>query len=170
MWGALGDLQFTLLGGPVEFQDKQEADWAEHPIVGGKTRLQMTGLKAEELTLRIRLHPFLTSNPDLDLRSLLDSMRQGDPQDLVIGNQDSGIYAGKFVIASVEHDRVDQWPDGRIRLAEVTLNLKEWTTAPGLQVSARKTPPAAIRKAGQGASPSTQTKVQRDKGSYGGAR
>jgi phage protein U len=160
MWGALGDLQFSLLGGPYEFQDKQEAEFAEHPILGDAPRLQFMGRKLEEITLKIRLHPLLTSNPDLDLRSLRDSMVQGDIQELVIGQEQSGTYAGKFVITSLEHDRLEQWPNGRLRMADVTVQLKEWVKAPELGISSRKTPPAIKRK-GQAPPPSTQTKTEK---------
>jgi len=166
MWGALGDLQFSLLGGPFEFQDKQEAEFAEHPILGDTPRLQFLGRKLEEITLKIRLHPLLTSNPDLDLRSLRDSMVQGDPQDLVIGQEQSGIYAGRFVIASIEHDRAEQWPNGKLKLAEVTVQLKEWIKAPELGISARKVPPPAIKKKGQTPPPSTQWKTETNKSGY----
>jgi phage protein U len=139
-WGALGDLQFSLLGAPFDFQDKQEVDYAEQPVLDDSPRLQFIGRKLEEITLKIRLHAFLTSNPELDLRSLKDSMIQGDPQALVIGKDQTGIYAGKFVILSLEHDRQEQWPDGRIRLADVTVKLKEWVKTPELGISSRKNP------------------------------
>lgn len=165
-WGSLGDLTFSLLGGPIEFSDKQEADWAEQPVLDGAPRLQLVGRKLEEITLRIRLHPLTTDNPDLDLRSLRDSMVQGDPQDLVIGQDQSGIYAGRFVIQSLEHNRIEQWPNGRIRLVEATLKLKEWAPAPGLVVSARKVPPPAVRKKGQATPPSTQWQTEKNKEGY----
>ena len=165
-WGALGDMVFTLLGGPFSFSDKQEADFAELGLLGSKPRLQFVGAKLEEITLQIRLHALTTPTIELDLRSLRDTLTQGDVVDLVIGQEQTGIYAGKFVLTSLEHDRQEQWPNGRLRLAEATLKLKEWTPAPGLVVSARKTPPPAIRKKGKSPAPATQWKTETNKDGY----
>jgi phage protein U len=166
MWGSLGNLAFGLLGGPYEFQDHQEADYAEIPVLGDAPRLQAVGRKLEEITLKIRLHPLTSDNPDQDLQTLRDAMLQAAVQDLVIGQQQSGIYAGRFVIASLDHDRLEQWPDGTLKLAEVTVKLKEWVETPGLAISSRKKAPAAVRKRGQAAPPATQvqTETRFDKG------
>lgn len=161
-WGSLGDMVFTLLGGPFSFQDKQEADFAELGLLGSKPRLQFVGPKLEEITLQIRLHALTTPTIELDLRSLRDTLTQGDVVDLVIGQEQTGIYAGKFVITSLEHERLEQWPNGRLRMAEATVKLKEWTPAPGLVTSARKNP-AGIRKKGQSSAAAVQSKTVQNK-------
>lgn len=162
-WGSLGDLKFTLLGGPVEFTDKQSVELAEHAIIGAKPRLQLTGLKPEELSIKIVLHELTTPNPELDLRMMRDSMNTGEVLELVIGEDVSGIYAGKFVIQNLEHTRVEQWPNGKIRRAEATLTLKEWTATPALRQSARKAPPKGIKGKGKATSAAIQTHTETNK-------
>jgi phage protein U len=168
MWGSLGNLQFGLLGGPSEFQDHQEANYAEIAVIGDAPRLQSVGRKLEEITLKLRLHPLTSADPDQDLKTLRDAMVQAEVQDLVVGQQQSGVYAGKFVITALDHDRLEQWPDGTLKLADVTVKLKEWVEAPSLAVSSRtKNSPGAVRQTGQTTSPATQvqTETRIDQGS-----
>ena len=155
-WGALGDLVFTCINGPYEFNDKQEMDYAEHAHAFGKPSLQLIGTKLEEITMKIRLHNFLSSTPTIDLRNLLEAMRTGTPQDLVIGQDTTGNYAGKFLIQAIEHDRIEQWPNGLIKLAEVTIKLKEYVPPAALAVSARTEPPRAVKPTGKTVAPATQ--------------
>jgi phage protein U len=168
-WGSLGDVIFDGINGPMEFSDKQEAEFAEHPLILGKPRLQFLGTKLEEITLKIRLHNRLQKSPDNLLSGLLKSMNQGDPLDLVVGRKaNSGIYCGKVVIASIDHDRIEQWPNGKIRLAEVSIKLKEWVPPATLQVSKRKAPPA-VKKRGKKATPRAQTNLNVQMETRGGA-
>ena len=159
-WGSLGDLTFDVMGGPTEFTDKQEANFAEHQIIGSKARLQHMGSKLEEISLRIVLHPLLQRDPEADFILLKTAMDQGDPLDLVVGQGNSGLYAGKFVILSMESDRQEQGRDGKIRRSELTVKLKEWVKAPKLGTSARKNP-AGLKKTGKAAPPSAQTQIER---------
>ena len=159
-WGALGTLVFTCMNGPYEFNDKQGMDFAEHAMAFDKPHLQLVGTKLEEITLKIRLHQFLTSSPTVDLRNLLEAMRKGEPQDLVIGQDTTGNYAGQFVIVDLAHDRLEQWPNGLIKLAELTLTLKEWVAPSSLSTSTRTAPPPAVRPKGKTTSPSNQVNVQ----------
>jgi phage protein U len=154
------------MAGPTDFQDKQEVELAEHPVVGGKTRLQLTGLKPEEITLQITLHTSTTESPEADLLYLKACMESGEVLDLVLGRHDSGVYAGKYVLAGIDHQRAEQWPNGKIRHATATIRLREWVKPPDLVVSSRKTPPTGIKSktgAGKGLSPAVQSKIVTNK-------
>jgi phage protein U len=166
-WGALGDIVFEPMAGPLDETHKWAVDIAEHALIGRKPRLQMTGPKLQELTLRIRLHTSTNANPELDLRVLKDSMEAGEILDLVVGEQsDLGLWAGQWMLTTIDIGAVERWPGGRIRNAEVTLTLKEWVEPADLQVSARKNPPKAVRPNGKTAPPSIQSKIETNRDGF----
>nr|WP_320132001.1 phage tail protein [uncultured Holophaga sp.] len=138
-WGSLGDLVFETIAGPLDEAYKWAMDVAEHPVAGRKARLQVVGPKLQELTLRIRLHTSINSSPELDLRVLKDSMEAGEVLDLVIGElPDQGLWAGQWLLTSLDLAAIERWPGGLIRNTEVTLTLKEWVAPSDLTVSQRK--------------------------------
>lgn len=160
-WGSLGDLTFGLLGAPLSFEDKQEANLSEHEVINEKGHIQHLGPKLEEITLRIALHARTTEfSPETDLLLLKMAMDEGTVLDLVIGEEDSGLYAGQFLIQSIQHDRQEQWPNGKIRYAEATISLKEYVKPSDLVVSSRKTLAGLKTTKGKAAAASVQTSVQ----------
>lgn len=147
-WGALGDIIFEPIAGPVDESHKWAVDMAEHAVLGRKARLQFLGTKLQDMTLRILLHSSINSNPELDLRVWKDSMEAGEVLDLVVGVQTNlGLWGGKWLLTSMDLGTIERWPGGRLRSAEVSLTLKEWVDPPELQVSQRAAP--AIRKKGK---------------------
>lgn len=168
-WGALGDITFETIAGPMEEAYKWAMDVAEHPTVGRKARLQVVGPRLQELTLRIRLNTSLNSNPEQDLRVMKDSMEAGEILDLVIGElPDQGLWAGQWVLASMDLASLERWPGGMLRNVEVTLSLKEWVEPSELTVSKRKAKEnaKAVKKKGKALPAATQWKTETNREGY----
>lgn len=166
-WGALGDITFETIAGPTDEAYKWAVDIAEHPTIGRKARSQFIGAKLQELTLQIRINTSINSNPELDLRTLKDSMEAGEVLDLVVGEQaDQGLWAGTWLLTSMDLAALERWPGGRIRNVEVTLTLKEWVEPSELTVSQRKAKKPAVRKKGKTTPPATQWKTETNSEGY----
>lgn len=148
-WGSLGDYTFETIGGPLEEVYKWAVDVAEHAVLGRKGRLQHNGVKLQELTLRIRLHSSINASPEANLKALKDHMESGEILDLVVGEQaDQGLWAGQWLITTMDLGTIERWPGGKIRNLEVTVTLKEWVEPSGLTISARTSPAKAVKKKG----------------------
>ncbi len=154
-WGSLGTITFLPLAGPLDEGWKAAVELAEHPRIGRKPTLQLTGHKLEELTLRVRLDASLGCSPESDLATWDAAMEAGEVLPLVMGlTGDSGCYASEWLIASLDVTAVERAPGGgRIRHLEASISLKEYAAPEGLTVSTRKTPPPALRKKGRAPSP-----------------
>lgn len=144
-WGMLGDILFERLDAPLTFDHTVEAEYAEFAMFEGKPRLQRVGTKLEEASMQLRLHPWLQDDPDQRLRDLKDLVVKGEPQDLVIGAKDSAAYSGRWLVTRCQHNRIENNPDGSIRLAEVTIQLREYVPPANLAVSKRTAPPPAVK-------------------------
>lgn len=125
-WITIGDIQITLAESPETIPMRAGEDFPEHPVIEGKPRLQWTGSKLREITLRLPFHEML-ADPDKRLKELMDAMGRHEALDLVIGSgQYLGSYKGKYVITDVvpvvNQSNTKGFPSQMV----VDVTLKEW--------------------------------------------
>ncbi len=147
-WGSLGDHTFELVNAPEELRVTDATDYAEQKRIGRKPLLQRVGLGLQDLHLVLRLHRAYEPNLELVLRAFQDDRSQGAVLPLVLGQGDSGVYAGEVVIVRLEH-RPLAYAAGRLLAVEITLALKEWVAPEDLVVSQRSVTKATVRTAGK---------------------
>lgn len=157
-WGALGDVTFEVLQSPFEMNVKESVPYAKHRLINTKPRLQRTGGSHQVMSLKVRWHRAVHPNIELDLRSLADSMRQGEVLDFSLGAGPTGIYAGQYVLTDLEHRPEQHDGRGRLVSVEATLNLEEWTPDPVLKIVAIPKPPPAVKK---NTAPDSQVKTSK---------
>ena len=67
MWALLGDLWFDLLLAPETADLSTRHDYAVHPVIEGKPKVQWTGDELDERNWTIRLHSVFC-DPDTVMR------------------------------------------------------------------------------------------------------
>lgn len=126
MIGTFGNIVFETSASKIltfdNFIRKGSAVFAEHPVLDKKPRLQHTGEGLDEISFSIRLDVGLGINPKKELDKIREIKSQGDAHKLII----NGSVIGKFVLVSLEDKwtRVDN--QGRLLVAKLNLNLKEF--------------------------------------------
>jgi phage protein U len=158
-WGSLGDIEFDLVSSPnkISFSGEDEK-YAQHDIIGAKSRLQWTGQGLQTLKLDIVWYAVLTPDIEDRLVRLTEAKSKREVLDLFIGDSSKGsVYAGTFVITSIPHT-VTKYNPGSMSIAalEATINLLEWVDEPDLVVT--EVPPG-VKKQGI-AAPKTQAQIQ----------
>ena len=143
-WGSLGDIEFSLLTAPNSMDVTEGVVYARQALVGAKPRLQFTGFELQEIRLGISWHHLVQPDIEAQLGALLKAMRERTVLDLVIGEtEDTGIYAGDYVIQRIPHQVTRHLADGSIGQVELTLELLEWVDDPELVIGI---PAPAIKK------------------------
>jgi phage protein U len=128
MIGSLGDIVFEVSSEAVKtFGDmtmQYSAKYAQHDIHGGKGLLEFTGLAPTTLSLKIQLSTALGVTPKDELTALRGMLTAGKAVPFILGGEPQG--DGLWVIESLNenHKVVDK--AGALRLAEVSLSLKEY--------------------------------------------
>ena len=126
MIGTFGNIVFETSADKVltfdGFVRKGSAQFAEHPVIDGKTKLQHTGDGLDEVSFSVKLSASLGVNPSNEIEKLREIKAAGDPKKLIMGMK----VIGDFVLTSVEDawDRVDNL--GNIFVSTVNLTLKEY--------------------------------------------
>ena len=119
-WGQYGDIKFINLFSP-DFNNgiafEKEALIHEHPVNGGKGILEVMGLKAETLSLRIRLDATFIDDIDLVIESFIAILENQSPEMLMIGD----FVLGEYYLTKITG--VKRYVLGGIRNAEATLEL-----------------------------------------------
>ncbi|WP_052941405.1 phage tail protein [Chromobacterium subtsugae] len=135
----LGEMQFELITYFNGLDGRFAADFAEHARIGGKPRLQWTGDRLDEWSLKLRFHDGYCDPEDevLKLRALLAEHKV---LPFILAN---GQYKGEFVVAelSVVAEHTDA--DGRLVSADADLKLRE--SAPLLPRPAKPSGPAVCK-------------------------
>jgi len=168
IWGSLGEIEFDLSASPDTFSGTDGVNYASHPLIGGKPRLQYTGSKLQTAKLAINWHCVTT--PDLQERfeALLKAMRDREVLELVIGKSTEGsAYAGEYVITNISHTVTKHNPDGSLMALNLTVDLQEWVEPLGLEVSLASkgdSPKGVIPK--NGPTPTQKEQVKKDDEGY----
>jgi phage protein U len=124
-WAQLGAIRFEPLDSPTSLQRTQETPFSEHPVIGGKPRLQRNGDGLQQWTIDIRLHPLL-GNVRARLDALTAAQADINPLPFVLG---SGRVVALVVITKIEETTYSTWADGESLEAFCTLTLREWNPA-----------------------------------------
>jgi phage protein U len=117
----LGLIAFDILTGPLSMDESFSANFAEHPLIEGKPRLQWVGDNLNEVTWQLMFHAGFCT-PTLELFKLRAAIAAHLPLPLVLL---SGAHKGWFVPASVDvttrmtrHDGTVLWLEARLTLRE----------------------------------------------------
>lgn len=132
MFAILGSIEFELAGGITGLEQRGTADWAEHPRIQGKPRLEWIGEGLDEYTLSITLHASL-GDPEARLRALRQAKSRHEPLAFVLG---SGDYLGAFVITELSQTARRSTAIGQLHSATLQVSLREYTgqfTRPALR-------------------------------------
>lgn len=121
MYAILGDIRFEGYKGFADFSATNETVLSEHAVIEGKPRLQKTGEKLEEITLKFLLHSLYT-NPEADLETLQTYRREARVVPFVSG---SGYNYGDYAVKSISRTLTQTDNDGNIIGIEVEVSLIE---------------------------------------------
>lgn len=126
MIGSIGEIAFTASDGRVftfsSLSGQAEARYAEHDVIGKKPKLEFIGPGIKSFSMSIRLDVGLGVNPLTQITNLEAVRDSGTAVPLVIGDN----YKGDYVIDSISEDYRSHDSAGRLLLANVILNLKEY--------------------------------------------
>lgn len=152
MFALLGDVQFDLITYFDGFESQFGADYAEHPLIEGKPRLQFVGDKLDEIRIQLAFHLHYC-DPEAELAKLKDALAAHQAMALVLGNGD---YKGWFVLTDVQATSKHTDKAGTLIALEASITLREFVgdkknplQPPAVQP---KLPPAAAK-----ALPASQT-------------
>lgn len=111
------------------------ANFEEHTQPLKQPKLEFTGFTAPEITMTIELSSTLGFDPWTEYQNILEVMKSGEANPVVIGGRLFGSY--KWVITSIANVISKTWIDGRMMRMSLQITLKEDS-------------PAAIRNANFG--------------------
>lgn len=157
VYATLGTHTIELLSGPVSFENKSAAVFAEHSLIGRKSAMQHTGFTPDDISFSIRLHS-LWCNPAEQMQALKDIADAAKPVAFVFA---TGEYRGTFVILEITQTTVQTDGQGALIGLEASLTLKEYIGDPvkpnppgvlsvGVRIDALNNPVVAIPKSPQG--------------------
>ncbi len=119
----LGDIALELPTYMEGFEVRMAADFAEHPKVEQKPRLQWVGDRLDQIRLDAKLHAQFCT-PEVELAKLRNALRLHEAMPLIF---DNGHVVGTFVLTHVDQRSLQTMRDGTVLVAEVTLDLLEYT-------------------------------------------
>jgi phage protein U len=143
----LGDIHFEVVAGPTSLSSQSASQFAEHPLIGGRPRLQFTGHDLEELSVQFGFHK-LFCDPTKSLGQLKAAKAAHQAMALVLGN---GEYKGYFVITALSTDMQHTGPDGTPIYLQATMTLREFTGDPAAPLQPPAVSPAGKAPAGASA-------------------
>lgn len=126
MYALLGDIQFDLITYFDGFESRFAADYAEHPLIEKKPRLQWIGDQLDEIRLTLIFHLHYC-DPERELARLKQAMTDHRALALVLGNGD---YKGWFVITEVQSTSRQTDRVGGVIALEAAVTLREWVGDP----------------------------------------
>jgi phage protein U len=125
MFYQLGNIIFTGLLSPHTFSvEGEDAVYAEHNLIGGKPRLQLTGSSLQQITQEVKFHAEFC-NPTEQLAKLKSARESGTILPFLWGD---GRYVNDYVIISHPYTIDEAFADGTIKQATVTLTIKEYVS------------------------------------------
>lgn len=122
MFALLGDVQFDLITYFDGFESQFGADYAEHPLIEGKPRLQFVGDKLDEIRIQLAFHLHYC-DPEAELAKLKDALAAHQAMALVLGNGD---YKGWFVLTDVQATSKHTDKAGTLIALEASITLREF--------------------------------------------
>lgn len=122
MYALLGDIQFDLITYFDGMDAQFGADFAEHPLIEGKPRLQWVGDRLDEFRIDLSFHAWFC-DPETELVRLKQALQAHMAMSFVLGNGD---YKGWFVLTEVQamSRQTDQY--GTLTCLEATITLREY--------------------------------------------
>lgn len=125
MFLQLGSIIFSGLFGPKSFSSEgDEAVFAEHELIGGKSRLQPTGDTLQEITMEVVMRVEFC-NPDEQLKAIKKAKDNKTILPLLWGN---GKYINDYVIISYPYSINQALPDGTPLEISLSITLKEYVS------------------------------------------
>lgn len=135
MLAQLGEIVFELLKEPVTLSGSKKWQYAEHPVVWEKTKLQYTGFEPREFDMSIRFHASFC-DPKEELERLESQTARSFGAE---GNIESGEFLetlpfilgdgtvlGEYVITEISQQHVKFFPDGRMLEVMAGLKIREF--------------------------------------------
>lgn len=122
MYAQLGDTIFQGKLGLAGFSGSSETEYAQHPLIDGKPRLQQVAEKLEEITLSINLH-YSFCNPEDEISKLQTARSNGYILPFILG---TGTVVGDFVITSIKRDITQTDQLGAIVFVSLIVQLLEY--------------------------------------------
>lgn len=150
-YALLGELQFEMLAYFSGLEGRFASDYSEHPRIEGKPRLQWTGDKLDEWTIRLKFH-IGYCDPEAELTKLNKTRAAHQVLPFVLANGD---YKGEFVITDLQVTSEQTDAQGKLTSLEATLSLKEFVE-PENTKPVRKQAGPAVAKAGVPLPPAVQ--------------
>jgi phage protein U len=124
----LGDLVLQLAEAPGTFKEKYAFEFAEHPVLQGKPKLQAIGGKLDELQLEFQHH---AGKSDIGfIVNRLSKMLDG--AEVVTLTMGDGEYLGQFVVTDLNFDRTTTFANGTSMAATFGVSLREYVASPVL--------------------------------------
>lgn len=151
MYAQLGDIKFELITYFDGLNVLKKIDYAEHPTIEGKPKLQYIGEALEEIKIKLSFHNDFC-NPQEELKKLKDAASKYEPLSFIFGN---GIYKGRYVIEEITDTVIQTFKDATYMNIEVEIKLKEWVVDRSITI--KKEPKKRVAKKG---------KKQQKKGSH----
>jgi phage protein U len=121
MYAQLGDITFDGILTPESQEHNRSVNYAEHPLIDGKPRLQRVGDGLDEIKITMHLHR-LFCTPEEEVLKLTNHMVAGTPLRYVTG---AGSFVGQFVIINTKQVHAQQGPTGRVVETSLEVTLKE---------------------------------------------
>lgn len=123
--GSLGDVAFEVSSDRIftwnDCVRDVEANFAEHEVVEGKSRLQFLGMGLDKFSLAVTLDCSFCA-PEREMKKFDEMQQKGEAHLLILG----GKIFGRFVIEGQSQNRARTDGQGRTMLAHVQLKLKEY--------------------------------------------
>ncbi|MEO1766795.1 phage tail protein [Thiobacter aerophilum] len=135
LYAVLGETELEIITWLDGLTMRYAADYAEQGLIGGKSLLQYTGHRPDEVTIEARLHA-AWCNPADEVRAIKERMDAREPLAFVLA---SGEYRGVFVITEAEVTTAQTDGAGRAIAFELRLSLKEYIGDP-----AEPNPPGVV--------------------------
>jgi phage protein U len=122
MYAILGNIRFSGLLSPGEFESTKETNLPEIGLIENKPRLQRIGEALEKVTISMRLQA-LFCDPQAEYTKLDDARKLGIIMPLIMGD---GTFQGEYVIRSLTKSVAASFPDGRPETLDVEAELIEY--------------------------------------------
>ena len=122
MWAMLGDIRMELLRAPETADLSTKYNYAEHPVIEGKPKLQWSGDALKERNWTIRLHRAFC-DPDAVMTAMRSMADKHQALPLSLG---SGQYLGRYVVTEIHEQMLVTDAAGATVAQTADLKLKEW--------------------------------------------
>lgn len=125
--GAFGTLVFEVSTLKVEtlrnVKRQSKARYATHEIVGRKSVLEYVGLEPDEITFEMQLNEGLGVNVQSEIGKLLEMLRSGESNYLILGTHAYGEYKWVLETVTINEEYADE--RGNVEMATANVTLKE---------------------------------------------